>query len=37
MNITVNSVVYRVFTEADLLRLLFAVATLQALGGRKGA
>lgn len=37
MNITYYGITYRVFTEVDLLRLLSALATLDALASGKAA
>ena len=37
MSVTVHGITYRVFTEADLLRLLSALATLDVLASRKAA
>jgi hypothetical protein len=37
MNVTVRGITYRVTTEADIVRLLIALDTLQALARRKAA
>jgi hypothetical protein len=37
MNVTYRGITYRVYTEADLLGLLSALATLDALASRKAA
>jgi hypothetical protein len=37
MNITIDGITYRVATEAELIRLLVALKTLQALAGRQAA
>ena len=37
MNVTVHGVTYRVTTEADIVCLLVALDTLQALARRKAA
>lgn len=37
MTLTAHGIVYRVTTEADLVRLLAALATLDALARRKAA